>query len=61
LIAVVLPQPYLDDREIANALQRWGVTEVHTYQTLHNMSGEVWVGAIYSTIYNLYKRLGYLT
>jgi hypothetical protein len=60
LIALVLPEPYLDDKEIQEALTRWNVNEVHTYATLHNLSGEAWVGEIYAIIHRLYKRLGYL-
>jgi hypothetical protein len=60
LIALVLPEPYLDDKDIQEALIRWNVKEVHTYATLHNMSGEAWVGEIYSIIHRLYKRLGFL-
>jgi hypothetical protein len=60
LIAVVLPAPYLGDKEIQDALQRWNVKEIHTYTTLHNMSGEAWVGAIYAIVHRLYQRLGYL-
>jgi hypothetical protein len=60
LIAVVLPAAYCDQPEILDALGRWNVSEVHTYATLHNMSGEVWVGEIYATVHRLYKRLGFL-
>jgi hypothetical protein len=60
LIAIVLPSPYLDDPEILSALNRWNVKEVHSYTTLHNMSGEAWVGEIYAIVYRLYKRLGFI-
>lgn len=60
LLAVVLPEPYLGDKEIQNALSRWGVTEIHSYQTLHNLGGEAWVGQIYALVHQLYRRLGFL-
>jgi hypothetical protein len=60
LLAVVLPEPYLDDNDIAEGLKRWQVKEIRSYQTLHNMSGEAWVGQIYKIVYDLYHDLGYL-
>lgn len=60
LLAIVLPEPYLGDKEIQKALARWNVTEIHTYPTLHNMGGEAWVGQIYALVQQLYKRLGFL-
>lgn len=59
LLAIILPEPYLDDEEIKSALERWNVGEIETYPTLHNASGEVWVGQIYQIVRSLYDRLGY--
>lgn len=60
LAAVIIPEPYMGDVEIQKSLARWKVKHVETYMTLHNTSGEVWVGQIYEIVRNLYKRLGYL-
>jgi hypothetical protein len=60
LLAVILPEPYLDDDEIKDALVRWEVKEIETYATLHNLSGEAWVGQIYEITRKLYGKLGYL-
>jgi hypothetical protein len=60
LLAVVLPEPYLDDPEIRDALARWHVTAIETYSTLHNLSSDAWVGQIYHIVRKLYERLGYL-
>ncbi|WP_456707332.1 hypothetical protein [Bradyrhizobium sp. USDA 4452] len=57
LLGVVLPEPYLDDDEIKKALAYWGVKEIETYGTLHNTSGDVWVGQVYQTVRKLYERL----
>jgi hypothetical protein len=59
LLAVVIPEPYLDDDEVKQALARWRVKEIETYPTLHNTSGEAWVGEIYMVIRRLYERLGF--
>ena len=61
LLAIVLPEPYLGDAEIQQALSRWNVAEIHTYATLHNLGGEAWVGQIYGLVRNIYKKLGFLT
>jgi hypothetical protein len=61
LLAVILPEPYLDDPEIKEALARWEVRAIETYATLHNLSGEAWVGQIYEIARRLYERLGYIT
>lgn len=60
LIAVLLPEPYLNDDEIKEALQRWDVQNIETYETLHNLGGEAWVGQFYAKVQQLYKRLGFL-
>jgi hypothetical protein len=41
LLAVVLPEPYLDNDEVKAALARWDVNEVETYPTLHNLGGKL--------------------
>jgi hypothetical protein len=61
LSAIVLPLPYLDDPDIKNSLARWGGPPIiRTYRTLHNMSGEAWVGQIYRIVQEIYEELGYL-
>jgi hypothetical protein len=60
VIAIVLPEPYLGEIEIAGALARWKIGRVLSYDTLHNTSGDVWVGELYSIVRNLYKDLGFL-
>lgn len=60
LLAIILPAPYLNDPEITEALTRWDTKKIQTYATLHNMSGEAWVGQIYLITRNLYEDLGYL-
>lgn len=60
LIAIILPEPYLSDSEIVKALERWNVQSVKSYPTLHNMTGEAWVGQIYQIVHALYKELGFL-
>jgi hypothetical protein len=60
LLALIIPEPYLDDNDVKNALERWNVAKIKTYQTLHNMGGEVWVGQIYQLVSELYEELGFL-
>ena len=60
LLAIVLPEAYLDDAEVKAALSRWGVQIVETYPSLHNTSGDVWVGQVYNIVYGLYRKLGLL-
>lgn len=61
LLAIVLPDPYIGEPDIQAALKRWNVEqEVYSYATIHNQSGEAWVGAIYEIVKNVYKKLGYL-
>jgi hypothetical protein len=61
LTAIILPLPYLDDPEIRSALKRWGGPPIiRSYATLHNMSGEAWVGQIYQIVREIYEDLGYL-
>ena len=60
LLAIVLPEQYLGDKDIQKALARWNVSEILTYPTLHNMGGEAWVGQIYALVQQLYKRLRFL-
>ena len=61
LLAIIIPEPYLDDDEVKNALARWQVKEIETYPTLHNASGDVWVGEIYIIVRKLYERLGFFS
>jgi hypothetical protein len=60
LIAIVLPSPYLDDDDIKDAVGRWNPQRIESYQTLHNMSGEAWIGMIYQIVRSIYIDLGYL-
>jgi hypothetical protein len=60
LLAIVLPTPYMGDPLTQAALARWGVTEVHDYPTLHNMSGEAWIGQVYQVVDQVFRRLGFL-
>jgi hypothetical protein len=59
LLAVVLPLPYMSNKQVQEALTRWKVKELETYLTLHNLGGEAWVGQIYTIVEKLYRRLGY--
>ena len=61
LLAIVLPEPYMDDNQIKEALARWQVPQIETYTTLHNQGGEAWVGQIYGIVKDIYKRRGFLT
>jgi hypothetical protein len=61
LKALVLPEPYLDDPDIKNALRRWGAPQcLRAYSVLHNLGGEAWVGQIYRIVQEIYQELGYL-
>jgi hypothetical protein len=60
LIAVVLPEPYLDDDEIKQALARWNVPIIEAYTTLHNLGGEAWTGQIYQIVKKIFERQGLL-
>ena len=60
LLGVILPAPYLDDIEVKAALDRWHVQAIETYSTLHNLSGDAWVGQIYEITHKLYKRMAYI-
>jgi hypothetical protein len=62
LLAIVIPDVYLDDSETISALKNWQIDfdNIRTYQTLHNMGGEAWIGQIYAIVRNLYEKLGYL-
>lgn len=59
LLAIILPAPYMGDPVTQAALARWGVTEIHDYPTLHNMSGEAWIGQVYEIVHQVFKRLGF--
>lgn len=60
LLAVVLPEPYLDDAAVVSALARWEVSRIETYSPLQNTSGDVWVGQIYEITRRILEKLGYL-
>jgi hypothetical protein len=59
-MAVVLPQPYMGLADIQNRLTDWDVPEILTYDTLHNLSGDAWVGQIYKLVHDFYKKVGRL-
>lgn len=60
LLGVILPKPYLDDPEVIDALKRWAPKRIENYSTLHNTSGDVWVGQIYEIARRILQQLGYL-
>lgn len=60
MLALILPMPYLDDHDVAAAIKRWKVRRIETYSTLHNTSGDVWVGQIYEITHKLLREMGYL-
>ncbi len=60
VLAIILPEPYLDDPDIISAVARWSVKEVKTYPTIHNQGSEAWVGQIYMIVRELYTRLGFI-
>ena len=59
LLAIILPAPYMGDPLTQAALNRWAVTEVHDYPTLHNMGSEAWVGQVYEIARQIFRRLGF--
>jgi hypothetical protein len=59
VIAIIIPEPYLDDPNVKDALSRWDVKAIEVYSTLHNLGGEAWVGQIYAIVRKLYDRLGF--
>jgi hypothetical protein len=61
LRAIVLPQQYLDVEAVVDALTRWAVPVRRYYETLHNQSGEAWVGQIYAKVRDIYEELGYFS
>lgn len=57
---IVLPQPYLQNKLVLSALERWDVPIKKYYEIFDNVSGEVWVGQIYALVRDIYKELGFL-
>ncbi len=58
--AIILPQQYFQKQEIRDALARWQPKLLEHYDTLHNQSGDAWVGQIYAIVRGVYEKLGYL-
>lgn len=59
LLAIVVPNPYLGDEEVMDAIERWNVPNVRTYQTLENTSSDVWVGQIYQIVFEILEEMGF--
>ena len=57
LLAIVLPQQYLDEPFVVQALDRWEVKHQLYYEVLHNQTTDAWVGLIYGIVRDFYRKI----
>lgn len=59
MIGIIIPEPYLNDKDVNDAIARWGVEVTQTYDPLHNVGTEAWAGQIYSLTKRIYEECGF--
>ena len=60
-IGIVIPQPYLSDPYVVDALDRWNIEHQRTYEIFNFHDSENWLGMLYSEVKSIYVACGFLS
>lgn len=60
ILGIVVPAPFLNEAEVVEALDRWNVGMVRSYEIFEFHSPGTWIAQIYQEICDAYIELGFL-
>lgn len=59
-IGIIIPQPYLNEPMVVEAIARWNIDEVMTFEIFEHQNPGSWIDQIYALTKGFYKRKGFL-
>jgi len=60
IIGLILPQLYLAEPFVVEALDRWSPKVIRTYEVIENHSPGGWMGLVYHQVLAAYRELGFI-
>lgn len=60
IFGIVVPSPFLNEPDVVEALDRWDVQMIRTYEVFEFHSPGTWIAQIYQEIRDAYVELGFL-
>jgi hypothetical protein len=60
VLGMIVPAPFMNEAEVVDALHRWDVDMIRTYEIFEFHSPDAWISQVYEEVTKAYKELGFM-